>query len=488
MSISKRVAKNSSIYAGANLVQRFFAFLLLPLYTRYLTPESYGIIAVITGLSLTLGMILNLSFSGAITRFHFEYRDSEKLKEFRGTLLIFIALFSLGVGGLLLLFGKYLFAPLLGDVPFWPYMAIGISGAVFFPVYDLFLNALQVEEHSTRFAWVTISNFVIRAGIAIALVVGAGMQAEGPLIATALTTIIYAVLALFLIRPTVSFTFRLHYLKEALSYSLPLLPHTLVTQVKHITDKLFLNSMVSTASAGIYNIGFQIGSLTAIVAMAANRAFIPPFMSAMKSENSNELAELEELGSLLIYFYLMISLFMSFFAKEIVTLLTTKEYTEGFVVVPFIAFSFAARGLYFLFVNTLFYHKKATKFVVAGSATGMLMNLLFNWLFIRWWGLVGAAVATMLSQVITTVVIAIIAHPMSKIKWHYIRYGTLFFLGLMLAVFINGDQILPTFHLFILKIVILVSAGAGASLILWNNPAHALNQIKKIRKFFTAIS
>ena len=75
MSISGRVAKNSTIYAGANLVQRFFAFLLLPLYTRYLTPESYGIIAVVTGLSLTLGMILNLSFSGAITRFHFDYKD-----------------------------------------------------------------------------------------------------------------------------------------------------------------------------------------------------------------------------------------------------------------------------------------------------------------------------------------------------------------------------------------------------------------------------
>ena len=484
MSISGRVAKNSTIYAGANLLQRFFAFLLLPLYTRYLTPESYGIIAVVTALSMTLGMVLNLSFSGAITRFHFEYKDSEKLKEFRGTLLIFVSLFSLFVGGLLLLVGEYFFAPLLGDVPFWPYMAVGVAGAIFFPIYDLFLSAVQVEERSKRFAWVTISNFIVRAGIAITLVVGAGMQAEGPLIATAVTTILYAILALFLIKPTISFTFKAVYLKEALSYSLPLLPHTLVTQIKHITDKLFLNSMVNTASAGIYNLGFHIGSLTAIVAIAANRAFIPPFMSAMKSGNRKELEELEELASLLVYLYVMISLFMSFFAKEIVTVLATKYYIDGFVVIPFIAFSFAARGIYFLFVNTLFYHKKATKFVVIGSATGMVINVVFNWFFIRWWGLVGAAIATMLSQVITTIVIAIIAHPMSKIKWHYFRYSALFILAILLAVFINKDQVLPTFHLFILKVVILVSAGAGASLILWNNPSHAFNQIKKVRKFF----
>ncbi len=459
-------------------MQRFFAFLLLPLYTRYLTPESYGIVSVVTALSITLGMMLNLSFGGAITRFHFEYRGTHRLKEFRGTLLIFAMLFSAVSGVLLLAFGAPLFAPLLGTVPFMPYMAIGVVGALFFPVYDIFLNAIQAEERARRFAWVTVSNFVVRAAIAITLVVGGGMQAEGPLIAASVTSMLYAGLSLLLIRKTVSFTFRWHYLKEAAAYSLPLLPHMMVTQIKHITDKLFLNGMISTASAGIYNIGFQIGSLTAIVAMAANRAFIPPFMSAMKEQNSKELDELEDLGSFLIYAYVMISLFMSFFAKEFVTVLTTGQYHAGFTVIPFIAFTFVARGIYFLFVNTLFYHKKSTKFVVAGSASGMIMNILFNWVFIRWWGLVGAAAATLLSQIVTTVVIAVIAHGKSAIKWRYGRYSLLFVLALGLALSVNRNQMLPEFHLFILKIVLLVSVAAGGSLILWNNPAHAFQQIK----------
>ncbi|MDD4940271.1 MAG: oligosaccharide flippase family protein, partial [Candidatus Omnitrophica bacterium] len=117
MSIARRLGKNSTIYTFSNVVTKAINFLLLPLYTRFLSPHDYGIFAVVSSIGVFLSIFLLLALDGAMCRFYFEYRNEpEKLKEFWGTIICVISILCFTIGGMFLLFGEVLLKPFIGTI------------------------------------------------------------------------------------------------------------------------------------------------------------------------------------------------------------------------------------------------------------------------------------------------------------------------------------------------------------------------------------
>ncbi len=484
MTLYKRVLKNSSIYMVSNIIQRFLAFLLLPLYTRFLTPGDYGIVAVVSSLVITLEILFMFSLGGAVTKFYFDLRDDPaELKKFYGTVFSFLFMVSVILSAVSLLWGPVFLAPFLDEIPFDPYMAVAIGGLFFFPVYDLYLNVLQTEERTVEFSIATISCFVLKTILSIIFVVGMKKGAIGPIAAESICNFLFFAVAFIRMKDRITFTIDWKHLKTSLAYSIPLLPHTLVTQIKHIADKLFLNSMIGTAAAGIYNIGFQIGNLTAVIAMAINRAYIPVFMESMKSKEAQSLEKLNKLASFLVFFYCTFSFLLSIFSRELLIVLTTEKYYQAYLIVPFIAFSFAARGIYFLFVNTLFFYEKKTKLVAVISIFTALLNIALNYSFIQIFSITGAAAATMTSQIAATIFTAYIAHKYSMISWEYVKYAVVFALSITFAVLINRETVLDLFQLLIVKSVVSVCYFAFCSFIFWKEPFYIFKNWKRLGLF-----
>jgi len=71
----KRLAKHSAIYGLGGLVSRILAVLLLPLYTRYLSPGDYGTVETLIALTTVLGILLRLGITSAFFRFYFDSPD-----------------------------------------------------------------------------------------------------------------------------------------------------------------------------------------------------------------------------------------------------------------------------------------------------------------------------------------------------------------------------------------------------------------------------
>ena len=85
----KRVLKNSSIYSFINVLQKAISFFLLPIYTAFLTPGDYGLVALISSFFGFIALLIMLALNGAISRYYFVYKNDEKrVKEFLGTIVI----------------------------------------------------------------------------------------------------------------------------------------------------------------------------------------------------------------------------------------------------------------------------------------------------------------------------------------------------------------------------------------------------------------
>src|SRR5512132_2725703 len=73
-----RLGRHSLIYGLGGLVSRILAVLLLPLYTRYLTPADYGKIETLVALTTVLAIVLRAGISSAFFRFYFDSPEPER--------------------------------------------------------------------------------------------------------------------------------------------------------------------------------------------------------------------------------------------------------------------------------------------------------------------------------------------------------------------------------------------------------------------------
>ncbi|MFO7735079.1 MAG: oligosaccharide flippase family protein [bacterium] len=482
MALYERIFKNSSVYVTANMIQKFLGFLLIPLYTRVLTPDEYGKMTVITAVSVFVQMFLISSLSGAITRFYFEYRnDSKRLKEFLGTVFLSLFIFSMLLVFFLWISGDILLKPVLGDVPFYPLMLIGLVGVLFFPVFHAFLSYLQTVEKAGVYGIISVTSFVLKAILTVILLFGTEWGAAGPLTAGAFVYFIYCGISFIMLREKITFTVKKKYLIEAFKYTAPLLFHHLLNHFKSITDKVFINKMIGSSFTGIYNIGFHFGSVVSIISIAVNRAIIPSFMHGMKTGDEKLLDEIRELSLSVVFAYCFIASILSVFSREVIMLFTTSSYYEGFIVVPFISFNFVARGIYFLTVNTLFYFRQHTKLVIIGTFSGAVINIILNYFFIKEWGFNGAAIATMASQIVTLVITAFIADKFTRVKWNYGKFATVFILNFVaVTAIITFFPVRISVLTFLLKFVLLAVLFFVSSKIMWNSSTYLVFHGHKI--------
>lgn len=424
MSLFARLFKGSTIYAATNFLQRGVTFLLLPLYTRYLSPADYGVLAVVTSVVSFIIAISTLGLSGSVSRFYFEYRDEpEALEIYWGSIITFVALLSATSSLVLLALGDRLLAPVLGQVPFWPLMALGVLTAAFQPMATLFTNIMQTTERAKQFARFSLAQFAFSVTATLVCVVWLRWEVFGALAATLLTAVVFYGVALLLLRDTFRVGIHRPYLVEALHYSLPLVPHVLAMLVASTSAKLMINGLIDPAAAGLYTLGLNLASALTILAASINRAYAPLYMDTRTRDEPEALDELRQIGLLLIVVYSLIACAIAAFTPEILWAFTTAAYAPAAVVTPFLVLSAVLLGCYYLFVLALFHEKHATKTIAIATGFGAALNLSLLWLLLPAAGLVGAGLASLLGQLGTTVMVAVIARRCERVRWNYGRIG-----------------------------------------------------------------
>ena len=74
----KVLARHGSVYGLATLLHRMISFIMLPIYTRYLSPADYGVLELIYLTTNIIAMVIGLRIEAAVSRFYFDYEDLEE--------------------------------------------------------------------------------------------------------------------------------------------------------------------------------------------------------------------------------------------------------------------------------------------------------------------------------------------------------------------------------------------------------------------------
>src|SRR5215470_13622109 len=97
MTLIRRLMRNSLIYALGGALQKLAGFLLIPLYTRVLAVDSYGVMEVLTTLTSSAFVLATLGLPSAFNKcFHRDCRDPVDQRALVGTTMVLLAAVAVG--------------------------------------------------------------------------------------------------------------------------------------------------------------------------------------------------------------------------------------------------------------------------------------------------------------------------------------------------------------------------------------------------------
>jgi O-antigen/teichoic acid export membrane protein len=453
----KTVLKNSGIYGISNILMKGIGFFLLPLYTAYLTTDDYGILSVVNSYSKLLAILFTFSLGRTTVRFYFIYKKNpEDVKKLWGTIITFIYVAAFVIGGIFMIFNNVLISPFIKNINFYPYVLLGMITVMFNPAFAVYQSTLQARHQAVKFGAQNIVRFLFRLIIVITLVVVVQMGVTGVLLANALTSVIFFIYAFIVFRKDIILGFNKKMLKKTLSYSVPLIPRSLANWAYGMISTIFLNNMKSASSAGIYSIGFQFGYIVSVVVDSVHNAFRPWFYENMENgEKGKEI--IISYANAFTLFYACVALIISLFGKEILFVMVTEKFREAWVVIPFVTFSFVFSGIYYFFMYPVEYSLKGAKYLNIPTFISAGINVGLNLLLIPYYGLLGAAITTLVAHIVSASITFQVSKRFEYIKYNWIRMYSITILFFILSFVSFAGEYVSFWILLSIKVVMIGS-------------------------------
>lgn len=407
----------SAIYLVSNILNAIIPFALLPILTRYLTPEEYGEVAMFQTLIGALAAFVGLSVRGtAVRKFYDSNLGENELAEFIGAcvqILLITSLISLAV------FAAFIgqFSNWLGLDKQWVMLAVLVTAAN--ALIQLRLGQWQVRKQAVKYGVLQISrslmDFVLTLGLVVLFLKGV----DGRLSAQVLAPITFALLAVWLLKRNnllKVFSWRPDYIREVLKFGVPLIPHVGGAFLLASVDRFVINSELGLAQTGIYMVAAQFAMALTLVFDAVNKAYVPWLFERLKN---NSHAEKRQIVLFTYGWYVLIlaGAALAFLVGPwLVTFVAGPEYAEAGEVIGWLAFGHVFGGMYLMVTNYIFFSKR-TGLLSLVTITSGIINILLLFALIGSFGLKGAAYAFCIAMAIRFILTWWVAQKRHPMPW-----------------------------------------------------------------------
>lgn len=380
---------HSKNYLSAEIFTKALAFISVPIFTRLLLPNEYGILAIFSSITSIFAILLGFNIRGAVARYYYE--KSNDFAEFLGSNLLFILFFNFFAISLLYIF-KDSIANFFVIIPYLFLIAILISA--FTIPSNMYLACLQASKQSKKFSLISINKGILSLIISIIWVyLLKENRYYGKVYSSLLITAVFAVYMIYNLVKLSKFNFKLEHIKYSIKFGVPLIPHALSGFILTFFDRIIINQLTGSLNTGLYSFAYNVGMIMNIVVMAMTKAWVPIFYDNLANKDFKKIDNLAYNYSKYIYFT---AIGLILFSKEIVSLMADEKYHSALPIVPIIVIGYVGVFLYTLYGSYSFYRKKTGLISLATLFAGGI-NIGLNYWLIPIYGYVAAAYTTLVS-------------------------------------------------------------------------------------------
>lgn len=457
----KKLSLNMVLFSISSFGQKILAFLLVPLYTGYLTAEQYGSIDLITTTVNLLVPVLTLNVAEAVMRFTLEKKDDDSYLVY-GLLLMVKGLFVLVLA--LFLFN---FIPLFDAYRiYFPLIAIlYVSNSL----YTLMQNYLRAVDKIGLMVGASLLNSVLMLVLNVLLIARWRMGIAGYYIAV--NAGLFSAIVLMAMGSRFFSHIHLRSVRheavkrECLSYCIPTVFTALAWWINSSLDRYFVTGMCGVAANGIYSIAYKIPTILGVFQTIFTQAWT---LSAIAEFDRNDTdgffgQTYEIYNSMMIMGTSGLMIFNVFLAK----ILYSNEFFVAWKYVPLLLISslFSAMAGY---LGSIFAAVMDTKTCAYSTIASALTNIILNAILIPRYGIYGAAIATVIAYVVAWLIRIIVSRKYINMKITIYKDLTAYML-----LFVQAGLAMSESHFYLAQLIVLVAIVA----LFWKTYCTAFQQL-----------
>jgi O-antigen/teichoic acid export membrane protein len=365
--ILRAEARDAVVFTSSTLISRVGAFLLLPLFLSRLSPEDFGILAVIAVVGAFQVLVGSLSLDLAVTRLYYEWPEAERRRNL-GSIWVWNWIATLGSGALFLVVMPFLAPFLFPDVPYEPWLPLGIVSNTLAGLLVLPATTIRIKRLPWLFAAWSVGSFVVTGGLGLwfVLVLGLGLSGyiSSLIVANAALASAGIVLMLRFSRPSITSPG----LRGALHFSLPALPSAVISTVGVTLDRILLAQFATLHTLGIYAVAMKFVELIGALHQSLKMTFVPFTMQhvAADVERGRQLV-----GSVIPFYlipYLAATLGLVLFIEPVVRIIDQPEYFPVVEWVPWLAGAYLIACLFVYFGNGMLLANRTDLLTIPAAA------------------------------------------------------------------------------------------------------------------------
>lgn len=451
----KRFGKHSFVYAIGTIVSRAVGFLMIPIYTHYLTPKDYGIIELLDLTIHLLSLILINAVGMAVFKFYFDYESNKEKNEVMSTALIFNMVTSGLLAFLMTFFAEKLCLVILGNTEYTLFFKIISITLIMEVSLNVPLLYLRAKERSIFFTGFSIFRLLIGLILNIYFVAILKMAVKGVLLTALISGLIAAGILIPLTLKEVGWRFSFTKLKKILPYGLPVIPASLCTTAIGFSDRFFLRYFSGLQELGLYSLGYKFGSVIHIlITVPFNIGWIAFIFPTQKKENAAEI--FSKILTYLMLLLIFVGLCISVLIKDILKIIATPSFFDAYKIVPLIVLGYILMGSNYVFQTGIYLESK-TKWLPIINGIGAVLNISLNWILVPRYGKVGAALTFFITHLLIGVITYLFSNKYYPIPYEFNRIYKIIVVGILIYLLSELIIIPSVFYSILLKGILVIS-------------------------------
>ena len=452
----KKLVSHGSIYFFGNILRYMVSFVMLPIYTRILTPADYGTIELLSMVIDFAGIIFGLRIGEAIFRFYLMAEsDIDKKNIISSALVLTVALNGVGF------FILYLTSGLISATVFngleKQNLLIIFSLSLFFqPLVEIPMTYIRAQQLPWLFVFFSMLKLALQLSLNIYLVLNLRLGVLGVVLSAVVTGCLMSLLLGGYCFRRTGLQFSFSKAKKLVLFCYPMILASFFGFYVTFGDRFFLNHYSTLDEVGIYALGYKFGFLLVFIG-------INPFSAIWDSERYHVLKEpnaksiFQNVFVFFAVFLLIQAVGISIFSKNILMVMANTEFWGAAKIVPIVVLAYFFQGLLTYCNFGILIHKK-TFIITKSSVLAAVVITVLYFLLIPAFGAIGAAWATALTSFVKLLYIYFHATRLydMELPWKKMFiFGSLSTLVVLISLF-GPDQIvwslifnITVFYLFV---------------------------------------
>lgn len=445
--------KNSLLYIAATFAVKATSFLLVPFYSYLISPDDYGYVFVVYSIVDFMSLFVICSMHGSISRFYWECSTINDVRKMYSTITIMVAIISI-----LILIPIALLCGSISNMLEIPeiYLHIAIVSSALHAFYWLITSLLYQRKEAKKMSITSIAVGAVQIVIQLFLVIIMDNKAMAMILSQLFCGLFMFLLFVVYSIPYLRFSFDRIKAWSYFKYGICLVPSELSLWFLSFSDRIMVNKMKGSSSAGIYGMGQTLGGIPKLIFSSINNAYGPFVYECYKGIDKGDLLKADELKKNTTLVFSIMTLLITIlivFSNNIVSMLN-ERYAQAVMVMAVMLFSMLIECYRKIFMNPLYYNVKYAKIASLIWVSAAILNISLNLYLIPIYSIYGACFSMVFSYSLTFLLIISFANKAYHVEYETKRMVVIFVISVITCLLTFIDSAWSLVPLKILGIVI----------------------------------